>query len=137
LCSAGINFEKKFNNNVKKNLANIAYFVIKTQNMKNLKRISLLAILISFVISCTTMKNDANSPVTGKVESIEGGKDGYTAKITTDNKEVYFATISIVNVGGPQNYKQLKIGDVVSVKGEKWKAEDENHIKVTEIVSVK
>lgn len=50
---------------------------------------------------------------------------------------MYFATISIVNVGGPQNYKQLKIGDVVSVKGEKWKTEDENHIKVTEIVSVK
>lgn len=105
--------------------------------MKNLKRISLLAFLMAFVISCTTMKNDANSPVTGKVESIEGGKDGYTAKITTDTKEVYFATISIVNVGGPQNYKQLKIGDIVSVKGEKWKTEDENHIKVTQIVSVK
>lgn len=105
--------------------------------MKNLKRISLLALLMAFVISCTTMKNDANAPVSGKVESIEGGKDGYTAKITTDTKEVYFATISIVNVGGPQNYKQLKIGDVVAVKGEKWKTDDENHIKVTEIVSVK
>ncbi|MHC0446865.1 hypothetical protein ACWA1F_15750 [Flavobacterium sp. 3-218] len=105
--------------------------------MKNLKRISLLAILMVFVISCTSMKNDANNPVTGKVESIEGGKDGYTAKITTDSKEVYFATISIVNVGGPQNYKQVKIGDVISVKGEKWKTEDENHIKVTQIVSVK
>ena len=55
------------------------------------------------------------TPVSGKVESIESGKDGYTAKITTDTKEVYFATISIVNVGGPQNYKQLKIGDVVSI----------------------
>ncbi|MCC4923571.1 hypothetical protein [Flavobacterium chungbukense] len=105
--------------------------------MKNLKKISLLVILMAFAISCTTMKSDANAPVSGRVESIEGGKDGYTAKITTDNKEVYFATISIVNVGGPQNYKQLKIGDVVSVKGEKWKTEDENHIKVTEIVSVK
>jgi len=105
--------------------------------MKNLKRISFLVLVMTFVISCTTMKNDANAPVSGKVESIEGGKDGYTAKITTDTKEVYFATISIVNVGGPQNYKQVKIGDVVSVKGEKWKSEDENHIKVTEIVSVK
>ncbi|MFC0781263.1 hypothetical protein [Flavobacterium sp. HJSW_4] len=105
--------------------------------MKNLKRISFLVLLMTFVISCTTMKNDTNNAVSGKVESIEAGKDGYTAKITTDAKEVYFATISIVNVGGPQNYKQLKIGDVVSVKGEKWKMEDENHIKVTEIVSVK
>lgn len=92
---------------------------------------------MALVISCATMKNDANVPVSGRVESIEGGKDGYTAKITTDAKEVYFATISIVNVGGPQNYKQLKIGDVVSVKGERWKTEDENHIRVTEIVSVK
>lgn len=105
--------------------------------MKNLKRISALFLLLTFMISCKTMKEDANTPVSGKVESIEAGKDGYTAKITTDNKEVYFATISIVNVGGPQNYKQLKIGDVVSVKGEKWKSEDENHIKVTQIVSVK
>ncbi|GAA6768144.1 hypothetical protein AAFH68_40970 [Flavobacterium sp. CGRL1] len=83
------------------------------------------------------MKNNANSAVSGKVESIESGKDGYTAKINTDTKEVYFATISIVNVGGPQNYKQLKIGDVVSLKGEIWKTDDENHIKVTQIVSVK
>lgn len=135
--SAGINFENKFNNNVKQNAINITFFANKTQNMKNLKKISLLVILMAFVISCTTMKNDANTPVSGKVESIEGGKDGYTAKITTDTKEVYFATISIVNVGGPQNYKQLKIGDIVSLKGEKWKTEDENHIKVTEIVSVK
>lgn len=83
------------------------------------------------------MKNNTNSAVSGKVESIESGKDGYTAKINTDTKEVYFATISIVNVGGPQNYKQLKIGDVVSLKGEIWKTDDENHIKVTQIVSVK
>lgn len=94
-------------------------------------------LLMAFVISCTTMKNNANSAVSGKVESIESGKDGYTAKINTDTKEVYFATISIVNVGGPQNYKQLKIGDVVSLKGEIWKTDDENHIKVTQIVSVK
>ncbi|MCD9576876.1 hypothetical protein [Flavobacterium soyae] len=105
--------------------------------MKNLKSISFLVVLMIFVISCTTMKNNTNSAVSGKVESIESGKDGYTAKITTDIKEVYFATISIVNVGGPQNYKQLKIGDVVSLKGEIWKTDDENHIKVTQIVSVK
>ena len=105
--------------------------------MKNLKRISFLLLVMTFVISCTTKKNDANSAVSGKVESIQSGKDGYTAKITTDAKEVYFATISIVNVGGPQNYKQLKIGDVVSLKGEIWKTDDEKHIKVTQIVSVK
>jgi len=103
--------------------------------MKNLKKISFLVLLMTFVISCATMKE--NNVITGKVDSVESGKDGYTAKITTDKKEVYFATISIVNVGGPQNYKQLKKGDEVSVKGEIWKTDDEKHIKVQQIVSVK
>jgi len=103
--------------------------------MKNLKKISCLILLLIFAVSCATMKE--NNTVSGKVDLIESGKDGYTAKITTDTKEVYFATISIVNVGGPQNYKQLKIGDEVSLKGEIWKTDNEKHIKVKEIVSVK
>lgn len=103
--------------------------------MKNLKRISFLLLLVSFMISCAAMKE--NNTVTGNVDLIEAGKDGYTAKITTDTKEVYFATISIANLGGPQNYKQLKIGDEVLLKGEIWKMNEEKHITVQEIVSVK
>ena len=103
--------------------------------MKNLKKISLLFVLMTFVISCACMK-DKNT-VSGKVESIESGKDGYTAKINTNKNEIYFATISIVNVGGPQNYKQLKEGEEVTLKGEIWKTDTEKHIKVNEIVSVK
>jgi hypothetical protein len=90
---------------------------------------------MTFVISCACMK-DKNT-ISGKVESVEFGKDGYTAKINTDKNEVYFATISIVNVGGPENYKVLKQGDEVTVKGEFWKTDTEKHIKVKEIVSVK
>lgn len=74
--------------------------------MKNLKRISLLLVLVSLVISCATMKS--NNAVSGKVDSIEAGKDGYTAKISTDAKEVYFATISIVNVGGGAKLQTIK-----------------------------
>jgi len=103
--------------------------------MKNLKRISALIALITFVISCACMK-DKNT-ISGKVQSIEFGKDGYTAKINTDKNEIYFAIISIVNVGGPQNYKQLKEGEEVTLKGEIWKTDTEKHIKVKEIVSVK
>ncbi|OXA99605.1 hypothetical protein B0A75_10720 [Flavobacterium oncorhynchi] len=103
--------------------------------MKNLKKISFLLPLIAFAISCASMK-DKNT-ISGKVQSIEFGKDGYTAKINTAKNEVYFATISIVNVGGPENYKKLKEGDEVSVKGEIWKTDTEKHIKVKEIVSVK
>lgn len=90
---------------------------------------------MAFAISCASMK-DKNT-ISGKVQSIEFGKDGYTAKISTAKNEVYFATISIVNVGGPENYKKIKEGDEVSVKGEIWKSEEENHIKVTQIISVK
>ena len=103
--------------------------------MKNLKKLSLLVVLMTFVISCASMKG--KNTISGKVESIENGKDGYTAKINTDKNEVYFATVSIVNVGGPENYKRFKEGEVVSVQGEIWKAANENHIKVTKIVSVK
>jgi hypothetical protein len=75
--------------------------------------------------------------ISGKVISIENGKDGYTAKINTDKNEVYFATISIVNLGGPEKFKRFKEGDEVSLKGEIWKTDTEKHIKVKEIVSVK
>lgn len=91
--------------------------------------------VMTFVISCANMKKD--TAITGKVESIENGKDGYTAKINTDKNEVYFATVSIVNVGGPQNYKRFKEGDEVSVQGEIWKTDTEKHIKVTKIVFVR
>lgn len=90
---------------------------------------------MAFAISCASMK-DKNT-ISGKVQSVEFGKDGYTAKINTAKNEVYFATISIVNVGGPENYKKLKEGDEVSLKGEIWKTDTEKHIKVKEIVSVK
>ncbi|RXM47029.1 hypothetical protein [Flavobacterium sp. YO12] len=103
--------------------------------MKNLKKISFLLLLMAFAISCASMK-DKNT-ISGKVQSIEFGKDGYTAKINTAKNEVYFATISIVNVGGPENYKKLKEGDEILLKGEIWKTDTEKHIKVKEIVSVK
>lgn len=90
---------------------------------------------MTFVISCTCMKD--KNLVSGKVQSIEFGKDGYTAKINTAKNEIYFAVISIVNVGGLENYKQLKEGEEVTLKGEIWKTDTEKHIKVKEIVSVK
>lgn len=103
--------------------------------MKNIIRFSAVLMLLIFTFSCACMK-DKNT-ISGKVVSVESGKDGYTAKINTDKNEIFFATISIVNVGGPQNYKKLKEGEQVSLKGEIWKTETENHIKVKEIVSVK
>ncbi len=102
--------------------------------MKNIIRFSVVLMLLAFSISCACMKD--KDVISGKVVSVEFGKDGYTAKINTDKNEVYFAVISIINVGGPQNYKLLKEGEQVSLKGEIWKTETENHIKVEKIVSV-
>lgn len=103
--------------------------------MKKIFKFSVLLMFLTFVISCACMKD--KDTVSGKVVSVDFGKDGYTARITTAKNEVYFATISIVNVGGPEKYKKLKEGDEVSLKGEIWKNDNENHIKVTQIVSVK
>lgn len=100
-----------------------------------MKKIRFLLVLMTFVISCATMKD--NVVISGKVESIELGKDGYTAKIKTENNKIYYATISIVNLGGPENYKKLKEGDVVSLKGDIWKADTGKYIKVKEILSIK
>lgn len=91
--------------------------------------------LIVVFLSCAAVK-DKNT-VSGKVESVKNDKDGYTAKVKTAKNQIYLATISIVNVGGPQNYKALKEGEEVILKGEIWKMDSEKHIKVTEIVSVK
>jgi hypothetical protein len=55
--------------------------------MKNLKKISFLLVLMTFVISCKTMKDNNVNTVTGKVDLIEAGKDGYTAKISTATKK--------------------------------------------------
>lgn len=85
------------------------------------------------VFSCATMK-DKNG-VSGNVESIEFAKDGYTAKVKTAKNEIYLATISRVNLGA-ENYKTLKVGDKVDLKGEIW-GDKTKYIKVTKILSAK
>lgn len=105
------------------------------EQMRCVKKISFLLVLIVFVISCSAMKD--NVSISGKVESVALGKDGYTAKIKTDKNKIYLATVSIVNLGGHENYKKLKEGDVVSLKGDVWKADTEVHIKVKEILSIR
>ena len=71
--------------------------------------------------------------VTGKVEEIVNGKDGYTAKITSADG-VYFITASIPNSTDPKNYRRVTVGETVTVKGEQWMQEAEKHIVVREFV---
>ena len=72
--------------------------------------------------------------VEGKVTAINQGKDGYTAKIETADKEVYFVTISHSNLTNHEQYKSVKVGETLKVTGDSWKNDTgESNITVREI----
>ena len=72
--------------------------------------------------------------VSGKVEEIVNGKDGYTAKITSTDGNTYFITASIPNSTDPKNYRRAAVGETVTVKGEQWMQGTEKHVVVREFV---
>lgn len=77
---------------------------------------------------------EGNITISGIVKSTEKGKDGYTAKIKTDEKQIYFATISIPNLGkNASKYRKFKIGERVSVTGDFWELGSEKRITVRDI----
>lgn len=67
------------------------------------------------------------------VVEINSGKDGYTAKVETGTKEIYFATVSHANLKDHSQYKTLKPGDKVHLAGDFWKMNDENQLTVREL----
>lgn len=71
--------------------------------------------------------------VTGKVTEINQGKDGYTAKITTTDGKAYSATISIPNLDNPKQYRAVKVGDNITVKGVVTNLESDVLIRVKEL----
>lgn len=72
--------------------------------------------------------------VTGKVTDIRNGKDGYTATLKSIEGNEYKATISIPNLNDPKQYRSVKTGDTITVKGEPFAVGKENHIRVTEFL---
>ena len=68
--------------------------------------------------------------VEGKVVEITPGKDGYTAKLETAEKEHYYVTISHSNLTNHEQYKSVKVGETLKVTGDFWKMEDKNQITV-------
>lgn len=68
--------------------------------------------------------------VEGKVVEITNGKDGYTAKLETAEKEQYYVTISHSNLTNHEQYKSVKVGETLKVTGDSWKMEDKNQITV-------
>jgi hypothetical protein len=114
----------------------------------------LLLLVLNLTFSCSNNKNNtpkedattqtaANKAksvdtiiVNGNVKAITFGKDGYTAEVQTETEGVYAALVSIINVGGRENYKSCDIGDKVSFKGLPSKLGDVKQLMVKEIISI-
>ncbi len=114
----------------------------------------LLLLLMHLTISCYNNKNNSLSAdattqndaikaksvesisINGTVKAVAFGKDGYTADVQTDTQGVYAALVSIVNMGGHENYKPCEVGDKVSFKGVPSVLGDAKQLKVTEIISI-
>lgn len=73
--------------------------------------------------------------ISGVVQSIENGTDGYEATIVDNSGNEYKAVISIPNMGPDQAFKTYEVGDDATVKGELWQLGDECRITVREIIN--
>jgi len=93
-----------------------------------MSRIILLLSTILLAVACSTNKGSFSAA--GVVESIEQGKDGYTAYINSGGKKIA-AVISRVNMG--ENYVKLEVGETAKVYGEKIDLGDHISVKVTKI----
>ncbi len=86
-------------------------------------------IVINMIYSCSNNKNNnantAASPlkntdtlvISGTVKSLTFGKDGYTSDVQTAKEGTFAALVSIVNVGGQNNYKTCEVGDAGWIGG--------------------
>ena len=81
-------------------------------------------------------KNTDTILINGIVKTITFGKDGYSADVQTDTQGIYAALVSIVNVGGPENYKPCDVGDKVTFKGVPSVLGDVKQLQVKEIINI-
>lgn len=115
--------------------------------MVNAIKAATLFFMLNMAFACSEQANDIKNTETsttkaesiiiqGIVRTLSFGKDGYTAEVLTEAAGTYSALVSIVNVGGRENYKSCEIGDKVSFKGIPSTMGDPQQLKVTEIISV-
>lgn len=100
-----------------------------------------------FILSCGTPTNtdqakssmqpaEERITITGKVQSIENGKDGYMAMVATKSNGDYNSIVSIVNLGGPDNYQRFNIGDKVTLEGALFMNDEVKQLKVEKIINI-
>lgn len=68
---------------------------------------------------------------TGTVQSIEFGKDGYTASLKDKDDQDFDALISRVRM--QKDYKVLKVGDKVELSGDTIHLDNKTRVLVTKI----
>lgn len=111
-----------------------------------LKSITFLVAFSCILFSCDTptesnsskasMETPQSTTIQGMVQTIQFGKDGYTSNVETKEDGVYAALVSIVNVGGPENYQQFNIGDRVTLEGTTSVLNGTKQLKVEKIINV-
>ena len=72
--------------------------------------------------------------ISGVVQGIENGTDGYEATIVDNSRNEFKAVISIPNMGPNQAFKTYEVGDDATVKGELWQLGNECRITVRQII---
>lgn len=111
--------------------------------MKILKYILAASVLLFMCYACSTSKKTSDAldskdkiqTVTGKITTIENGKDGYMATLVTAEGQTYIATISIVNMQKFNGtFKRHEVGDTITVIGEGFQNDaKENYILVHQL----
>lgn len=92
--------------------------------------VALLFIGLLFV-ACTERKKI--NTISGVVQEIQMGKDGYTAKIETPANQIYFATISHTNLADHSQYRTVQVGDIIEVAGDEMEMAGEKRITVRQL----
>ena len=105
----------------------------KKEESKTLKDSVKTQVEISKDTIVTEDSKEISKTVEGKVLEINNGKDGYSAKIETKNKEIYFVTISHSNLKNQDQYKTFEVGEELNVSGDFWQMDAANQITVGSI----
>lgn len=95
--------------------------------------ITIFSLLIIGLSVSACSENQNGKTITGIVQEIQTGKDGYTAKIETSSNEIYYATISHSNLKDHSQYRSVQVGETIEVAGDQWDMEGKKQITVRQL----
>ncbi|HYV94356.1 MAG TPA: hypothetical protein VE978_21465 [Chitinophagales bacterium] len=92
---------------------------------------TLLILAVLNLVSISSCSSDKDFKIRGTVQTIENGKDGYTATMKDDNGEDFDAVISRVKLG--DEYKVLTSGERVELTSDTLHLDNKLRIVVSKI----